>query len=105
MERVEKAVPSTDDADAAGKQNSDGNGPAAPKYKVKIDHDHYDFDERFVSGRALLEKAGKTPVENYEIEKRVKGGQYVPVELDETVDLAEPGVEAFETFPLDETEG
>ena len=52
-----------------------------------------------------LVKAGKTPPEHYEIEKRVHGGKYIPVGLDEHVDLGEPGIEVFETFPLDETEG
>lgn len=79
--------------------------PSAKAYKVKIDHDHYIFEKRRVSGRELLLKAGKTPPEHYEIEKRVHGGKYVPVGLDEVVDLGEPGIEVFETFPLDETEG
>ena len=79
--------------------------PPAKSYKVKIDHEHYILHQRLVTGRELLVKAGKTPPENYEIEKRVHGGKYVPVGLDEQVDLGEPGIEVFETFPLDETEG
>lgn len=79
--------------------------PPAKSYKVKIDHEHYVFHQPRVTGRELLVKAGKTPPENYEIEKRVHGGKYIPVGLDEQVDLSEPGIEVFETFPLDETEG
>ncbi len=79
--------------------------PPAKSYKVKIDHAHYVFHQRRVTGRELLVKAGKTPPEHYEIEKRVHGGKYIPVALDEHVDLGEPGIEVFETFPLDETEG
>jgi hypothetical protein len=79
--------------------------PPAKAYKVKIDHDHFVFETRHVTGRELLVKAGKTPPEHYEIEKRVHGGQYVPVGLDQPVDRGEPGIEVFETFPLDETEG
>jgi len=79
--------------------------PPAKAYKVKIDHESFIFETRFVTGRDLLVKAGKTPPEHYEIEKRVHGGVYVPVGLEETVDLGEPGIEVFETFPLDETEG
>ena len=79
--------------------------PPAKAYKVKIDHSHYIFHKRRITGRELLLKAGKTPPEHYEIEKRVHGGKYVPVGLDEVVDLGEPGIEVFETFPLDETEG
>jgi len=79
--------------------------PAAKAYKVKIDHHHYVFHTRVVTGRELLVKAGKTPPDHYEIEKRVHGGQYIPIGLDQRVDLGEPGIEVFETFPLDETEG
>jgi len=79
--------------------------PPARSYKVKIDHEHYVFHHRRVTGRDLLVKAGKTPPDHYEIEKRVHGGKYIPVGLDEYIDLGEPGIEVFETFPLDETEG
>jgi len=79
--------------------------PPAKAYKVRIDHEKYVFESRWVTGRELLAKAGKTPPEKYEIEKRVHGGHYVPVGLDQKVDLGEPGIEVFETFPLDETEG
>ncbi len=79
--------------------------PHAHRYKVKVDHAYFVFDHRFVTGRELLERAGKTPVTKYEIEKRMHGGHYVAVGLDERVDLGEGGIEVFETFPLDETEG
>ncbi|MFZ0268197.1 multiubiquitin domain-containing protein [Caulobacter sp.] len=80
--------------------------PTAHRYKVKIDGMPYIFDKRHVTGRELLERASKTPVERYELEKRMHGGHYISVPLDEPpVDLGEPGIEVFETFPLDETEG
>lgn len=79
--------------------------PHANRYKVKIDHEYFVFDRRFVTGRGLLERAGKIPVTKYELEKRMHGGHYVAVGLDEKVDLGECGIEVFETFPLDETEG
>ena len=79
--------------------------PPARRYRVKIDHDHYVIEKRFIIARELLELAGKTPPESYELEKRMSGGNYVPLELDQEVDLGEPGIEVFESFPLDETEG
>jgi Multiubiquitin len=79
--------------------------PPAHRYKVKIDCDYFVFDHRHVTGRQLLDRAGKVPAERYEIEKRMHGGHYVPVGLEEKVDLGEHGIEVFETFPLDETEG
>lgn len=79
--------------------------PHAHRYRVKIDHAYFVFDHRFVTGRQLLERAGKVPVTKYELEKRMHGGHYVAVGLDDRVDLRECGIEVFETFPLDETEG
>jgi hypothetical protein len=91
------------DIEECGRENRPP--PIARHYKVKIDHSYFVFDHRYVIGRELLERAGKLPITNYEIEKRMHGGHFVPIGLDEKVDLGEPGIEVFETFPLDETEG
>lgn len=79
--------------------------PPARHYRIKVDGRPFVFEKRFVTGREILEKAGKTPPERYEIEKRMHGGHYVAIPLKEIVDLGEKGIEVFETFPLDETEG
>lgn len=79
--------------------------PPAKLYRVKIDGQTYDFAQREVTGRELLERAGKSPPERFQIDKRVHGGRFIPIGLAETVDLGEPGIEVFETFPLDEHEG
>jgi hypothetical protein len=79
--------------------------PAAHRYKVKIDHIYHVFDRRFVTGAEILVAGGKTPIEKYELEKRLHGGNYVSIDPTDKVDLGECGIEVFETFPLDETEG
>jgi hypothetical protein len=79
--------------------------PRARRYRVKIDHEYYVVEKRRVTARELLELAGKKPAQKYELEKRMHGGNYVSLELDEKVDLGEPGIEVFESFPLDESEG
>jgi|GEM_PF-2761983 len=91
------------DIEECGRENRPP--PPAHRYKVRIDHDKYVFDQRFVTARQLLERAGKTPVDRYELEKRVYGGHYVSLELDDKTDLGECGIEVFESFPLDEKEG
>src|SRR3546814_10585984 len=50
--------------------------PHAHRYKVKIDHIYHVFDRRFVTGREILVAGGKTPIEKYELEKRLHGGHY-----------------------------
>jgi hypothetical protein len=91
------------DIEACGRANECP--PLAKRYKVKIDHDYNVFEKRHVTARELLERAGKVPPENYELEKRMHGGSYVSLELDQKVDLGERGIEVFESFPLDEKEG
>lgn len=77
----------------------------AQKYRVRIDKDNYDFDTSTVTGRTLLDRAGKTPVERWELHMRLTGNQRRLIKSDETVDLTTPGLERFVTLPLDQTEG
>lgn len=91
------------DVEECGRANR--HPPLAHRYKVKIDSIHHVFDRRFVTGAEILVAGGKTPIEKYELEKRLHGGNYVSIEPNMKVDLGECGIEVFETFPLDETEG
>lgn len=91
------------DVEECGRENR--HPPNGHRYRVKIDHDYHIVAKRIVTARELLTIAGKVPPEKFELEKRVHGGGYVSLDLDEKVDLGEPGIEVFETFPLDETEG
>ena len=74
-------------------------------YRVQIDRDFFDAPEARMTGRELLELAGKTPAEGHAIYLKVKGGQPRRLELDQKIDLSRPGVERFVTLPLDQTEG
>ena len=58
-----------------------------------------------MTGRELLELADKKPAEGYAIYLKVKGGQPQRIDLDQKIDLSQPGVERFVTLPLDQTEG
>lgn len=75
------------------------------KYRVRIDDKHYVIDHRDPTGRELLLIAGKNPPEGYRLDQKLRGGATQKIELDEKVDLAQPGVERFMTIPLDATEG
>ena len=81
--------------------------PADPqnKYKIQIDKDIYEPPVLRMTGRELLELAGKKPAEQYAIYLKVKGEQPRRIGLDEKIDLSKPGVERFVTLPLDQTEG
>lgn len=73
-------------------------------YRVQIDRDVHDAREPKPSARELLELAGKAPAERYAIYELVRG-QRNRLELDQEVDLTRPGIERFQTLPLDQTEG
>jgi hypothetical protein len=73
-------------------------------YRVRIDKDNFEVHVSSMKGRELLELAGKVPAERFSIFEK-KQGQTIPVGLDQSVDLADPGRERFVTLPLDQTEG
>ena len=75
------------------------------EYKVQIDKDFFETPVSRMTGRELLELADKKPAEGYAIYLKVKGGQPQRIDLDQKIDLSQPGVERFVTLPLDQTEG
>ena len=80
-------------------------GTPQRQYKVQIDKEFFEPPVSRLTGRELLELAGKKPAERYAIYQKVKGGQPIRIELEQKIDLSQPGVERFVTLPLDQTEG
>ena len=84
----------------AGKQP-----PLAEAYKIKIDKVQYTVHQSVITGRELLELAGK-PVDRFKIYQQIRGGgQPQPIALNQKVDLTTPGIEKFKTLPIDSTDG
>jgi len=73
-------------------------------YRFRVGKIFAESDERFISGGDILRKVGLEPSQQ-RLYQKVQGGQRIPVEKDEQVDLSAPGLERFETIPLDPTEG
>ena len=80
-------------------------GAKYPEYKVRVDKGIVVVTNPLLTGRELLELAGKKPAEQFAIYLKVKGQQPRRIQADEKVDLRLPGVERFVTLPLDQTEG
>lgn len=78
--------------------------PHRPVFKIQIDKQMFEVTDPTPTARDLLILAGKAPVERFAIYMKGKG-QPRRLELNERVDLREPGVEKFVTLPLDQTEG
>ena len=74
-------------------------------YKVQIDKRFFETRIPLLTGRELLELAGRKPAERYAIYFKQDGVQRQRIEPDQKIDLREPGVERFVTLPLDQTEG
>lgn len=79
--------------------------PKTKRYRIRIDKVKYETRNPKPTGREILALAGKTPAEQWLLNKKVRGGGFEPVGLDEKVDLTAPGVERFTTLPKDQTEG
>jgi hypothetical protein len=84
---------------------ADRRPPRARRYRIRIDREHFIVEVPYMTGRELLTLAGKTPVTNYLISQKFRGGQAIRIGLDEKADFTTPGVERFMTLPLDQTEG
>jgi hypothetical protein len=79
--------------------------PKGKKYLIRVDRANYKVDQSSLTGREILELAGKTPVQKYQLNQKVQGGAVKKIEYDEKVDFTTPGIERFMTIPLDQTEG
>lgn len=74
---------------------ADKRPPIGKKYRVKIGDDSFVFDHHLVTGKELLVRAGKTPVECYSLYQKFKGCDFEKISPSETVDLSKPGIEHF----------
>ena len=70
----------------------------------RIDRERHIVNVTYMTGRQLLELAGKCDVMKWKIFQKVCG-EMKEVAPGETVDFTRKGVEKFKTLPLDQTEG
>jgi hypothetical protein len=78
--------------------------PKGKKYKIKVDNTVFVVPES-LTGREILQIAGKTPVERYQLNQKLSNGSVKKIGYDEVVHFSTPGIEKFMTIPLDQTEG
>jgi Multiubiquitin len=79
--------------------------PHAAEYRIRIDRERYEVCAPTISGRELLQLAGKVPIERFAVYLKRVNGATERIGVDQRVDLRGPGVERFVTLPLDQTEG
>jgi hypothetical protein len=73
--------------------------PEGKHYEVLVDGKPYKFHHHHVTGKEILEKAGKTPIECFTLFEKRKHCEYEKVEPEQKVNLARHGVEHFKTEP------
>ncbi|MBS1682157.1 MAG: multiubiquitin domain-containing protein [Bacteroidetes bacterium] len=78
--------------------------PPGKKYMIKVDNKTYVVPQK-LSGREILETAGKNPYDRFQLNLKLRGGIVKKIGYAEIVDFTQPGIEKFMTIPLDQTEG
>jgi hypothetical protein len=64
-------------------------------FKFKVNKKQLSSDNKIISGSEILKIAGFEPEEEFDLYKKIQGHEYEPIQLDENVDLEEPGIERF----------
>lgn len=78
--------------------------PKNARYKIRINREKFIVDAPSMSGRELLELAGKKPPEQYFLFQKYKHDK-IEIGLEDIVDFTKPGVERFLSLPKDQTDG
>jgi predicted ribosome quality control (RQC) complex YloA/Tae2 family protein len=79
--------------------------PKAKRYRIRVDDKYYVVHQATITGREILLVAGKNPPQNFILTQKLRGGHVKTIGLDDIVDLAEPGIERFNTLPRQVQEG
>ncbi len=83
-------------------------GKAPPRcrgYRIRVNRERYEIYEPIPTRETILETAGLTPVYQWTLRLKMRGGKPELIEPGERVDLTKPGVEKFKALPRDQTEG
>lgn len=84
------------------KCTQDGKKPDEGKwYRVKIEDAYYIFFKQHVTGEEILKKAGIEAVTCFWLYRKLKGCDFEKIDLQERVNLAEPGIEHFIVKPTE----
>lgn len=78
--------------------------PLAKRYRITIDRTKYTVSVSEMSGTEILKLAGYTP-QSHKLFQKLRGCRPEPVAPDEIVSFLKPGIERFQTIPIDPGEG
>ncbi len=72
-------------------------------FRLRIDRHKHQWHKAQITGRQILDLAGKEQFDNFRVNQHFRFGRVEQVELDEVVDLATSGVERFEIIAIEPT--
>lgn len=79
--------------------------PKGHKYQFRVNNEKFITDKECLTGREILEIAGKKPPENYKLTQIFRKGEKKPIGLNDKVDLTEAGIERFHAQKQDVIDG
>jgi hypothetical protein len=79
--------------------------PKAKVYAFRVGKERFEVTDPIITGRRILEVAGKIPPEKYILRQVEHGGVLKVIELTDTVALRAPGVERFRAMPRTAQDG
>jgi hypothetical protein len=79
--------------------------PRGRRYAFRVGKERFEVTDPTITGKQVLEKAGKTPPEKYILRQVEHGGTLEIIELTTEVDLRAPGVERFRAMPRTAQDG
>ncbi|MDG3582479.1 MULTISPECIES: multiubiquitin domain-containing protein [Flavobacteriaceae] len=65
------------------------------QFSLRVNRKKYESENSTITGKEILIIAGCEPVEDFELLKKINEAGFEPVQLDEVIDLKEPGIEGF----------
>lgn len=84
----------------------EGRAPRCDRHnRIKVDKEPYVSPVSFMTGRQILELAGKCEPDKWKLRQKFASGELKKIGFDDKVDFTTPGVEKFLTLPCDQTEG
>ena len=79
--------------------------PNGEKYKFMVRSKVFETENRYITGKEVLETAGLIPPSSYKLDLKMKGNHYQEIDLEDVVDLSNPGIEKFTYISRDQSEG
>ena len=79
--------------------------PKAKTYAFLVGKTRLEVTDPLITGRRILELAGENPPEKYTLRQVEHAGVLKVIELNDVVDLCEPGIERFRAMPRTASDG